>query len=76
MGLEYVFASELKLRTCPYCGSNTFNVTVGRKVEAEEKWSWEDDKRRILERTDDGVGSHLRREMCHLWKGLMGLCGR
>jgi DNA-directed RNA polymerase subunit RPC12/RpoP len=55
MGLEYVFASELKLWTCPYCGSSTFNVTVGRKVVAEEKWSWEDGKRRVLERTDESV---------------------
>jgi hypothetical protein len=55
MGLEYVFASELKLRACPYCGSNTFNVTVGRKVEAVEKWSWEDGKRRVLEKTNESV---------------------
>ena len=55
MGLEYVFASELRLERCPHCGSNTFNVSVGRKVEAEEKWVWEDGKRRVLERTSENL---------------------
>jgi DNA-directed RNA polymerase subunit RPC12/RpoP len=40
MGREYIHEKELRLERCPYCGSNTFRITVGRKVEAVEKWVW------------------------------------